>query len=75
MSQPTHGEILEILHEVQGTVGALADDVKATKEIVEAWTTAKTAGRFIIWLGKFLLAIGTLIVLAKGGFIALAGGK
>ena len=46
-------------------VPAMRADIAATKEIVEAWQTAKNAGRFIKWLGGISAAIAALILLAK----------
>lgn len=49
--------MLEILERVSA-------DAAVTKEIVEAWSAAKTAGKFIRWIGPTLaglLAIGAMV--------------
>lgn len=49
-------------------------DIAATKEIVEAWSAVKTAGKFIKWFGAVAAAIVAIGVLAKTGLAAAIRG-
>ena len=40
-------------------------DISETKEIVEAWSTAKNLARFIKWLAGILAGVGAVVVIAK----------
>ena len=51
-------ELLKPLPEMQ-------KDIAATKELVELWCAAKTAGRAIKWLAGFLSSIAALWVITK----------
>lgn len=74
MTEPTHQEIASELAEVKALLEALTSEVKAMREVVQAWSTAKNAGRFIVWIGKLLVGIGAIVIVAKSGFVALFGG-
>lgn len=41
-----------------------------TKEIVEAWTTVKNAGRFVKWFSGIVTALGVIIIALKGAGLA-----
>ena len=46
---------------------AMQKDIAATKEIVEAWSTAKNLARFIKWAAGIAAAITGLFVVIKAG--------
>ena len=48
-------------------IPAMREDIAATKDIVEAWQAAKTAGKFIKWTGGISAAIAAFVLLAKTG--------
>ncbi len=50
-------------------------EVAATKELVEAWTTVKTMGRFIKWFSGLLTGAAAIWLLMKVGAQHLVGAK
>lgn len=56
-------------------VSDLRADVTATKELVEAWTTVKTMGRFIKWASSIATGLAALWLLAKVGLLHFIGSK
>ena len=74
----THEDILEAIGRLEGLIEPLHGDLGDIKEMVRAWTTAKTGGRFIIWAGKLLLGLGAILVVVKtgvAGLFVLGGNK
>ncbi|MBB5984671.1 hypothetical protein [Sphingobium lignivorans] len=71
------GEIDALTGKVDGQgekLGTLAERValleqiaRETREVLAAWTTAKTAGRLIRWVAALLAGIGGIIAAIKGG--------
>lgn len=57
--------------EIRSKAAVVADDVKATKELVQAWAAVKTGGRFLIWVGKVMVALGAVWVVFRSGVLAL----
>lgn len=47
-------------------VAQVEQGVTATKDVVEAWTTAKTSMHFVKWLAGFAAALAGLIAAARG---------
>lgn len=74
MSEPTHRELLDALHDLQVTVATLAEDVKATKDVVQAWGVVKGSGQAIIAVGKILVGLAAIVVVFKAGLAGLASG-
>lgn len=49
------------------STGKMQAEITATKEIVEAWSAVKTAGKFIKWFGAICAAVVAIAVLVKTG--------
>ena len=62
-SQTEHSGQLSDLSE---RVAKVEQGVTATKDVVEAWTTAKTSMRFVKWLAGFVAALTGLVAATKG---------
>ena len=64
------GQLKAIAAAVSG-VPEMQADVAATREIVEAWNTAKNLGRFLKWIGPILAAIAGAYIWLKAGWVML----
>ncbi len=47
-------------------VAQVEQGVTATKDVVEAWTTAKTSMHFVKWLAGFVAAVTGVIAATRG---------
>lgn len=45
------------------------EDVEKTKDIVQAWNTAKSMGKFTKWLAGIVIAVGGAVSVAKGWWV------
>lgn len=55
------------LDDIKADVAEMKETLVAIKDMVEAWTAVKTAGRFIKWLGGIAAGIAAILVAVKTG--------
>ena len=68
----THEKICSERYQgIDAQLKAMAKTLDAQTGMLEAWTTAKTGGNFVIWLGKLLVGIGVIVIAVKTGFAGL----
>lgn len=65
-------EKVELIPQMQADIAAAKADITETRELVEAWTAIKTAGKFVKWaggvIGALLLMLGALRAVTRGFF-------
>lgn len=62
---------LEMIISCTEGLPAMQQDVAATREIVEAWTTAKNIGRFLKWFGPVAAAAAAVLLWTKAWMLLL----
>ena len=60
--------------EMNDTLKGIHDDLHIMKDVLEAWNTATTLGRFIKWSGGIIAALVAVSVALKAGASSLFGG-
>lgn len=60
-------KVEEDLDDIKADVAEMKETLVAIKDMVEAWTAAKTAGRFIKWLGGVAAGLAAIFVALKAG--------
>lgn len=57
--------IIKAQEDMQGQLAEVKKTADATKDVVQAWDTARNVGKFVKWLAGVIAALGAITVAIK----------